>query len=189
MKIGFFGGSFNPPTNAHVNLAKKAIDKCKLDKIIFVPMGDLYKKENLAKAEERYNMLKIVCLKEKKLEVTDIELKIDKNLTTIEAFRLIEKTYPNDDKYFLMGADNFIKILNWEESKELINKYKYIVFEREDINLKKYINENLKNQNISIFIVKNYEHKTASSSKFRNRQEKELIPIEVLKYIEKNKIY
>lgn len=41
MKIGFFGGSFNPPTKAHINLAKKALNICKLDKVIFVPMLSL----------------------------------------------------------------------------------------------------------------------------------------------------
>ena len=157
MKIGFFGGSFNPPTNAHINLAKKALEKCLIDKIIFVPMGDLYEKENLAKAQERYNMLKIICSKDNRLEVSDVELKINKNLTTIEAFRLIEKLYPDDDKYFLMGADNFVKIVNWEESEQLINKYKYIVFERENIDLKKYIDENLKKQTINVYIIKNDE--------------------------------
>ena len=40
MKIGFFGGCFNPPTNAHIALAKEAIIQSKLDKVIFVPMGD-----------------------------------------------------------------------------------------------------------------------------------------------------
>ncbi len=48
MKIGFFGGSFNPPTNAHICLAQKAIKECGLDKVIFVPMNDYYRKNNLA---------------------------------------------------------------------------------------------------------------------------------------------
>lgn len=38
MRLGFFGGSFNPPTNAHIDLAKKALKECKLDKVIFVPI-------------------------------------------------------------------------------------------------------------------------------------------------------
>ena len=49
-KIGFYGGSFNPPTKAHIELAKKVIKECSLDKVIFVPVGDLYEKEGMAKA-------------------------------------------------------------------------------------------------------------------------------------------
>lgn len=59
MKIGFFGGCFNPPTNAHINLAKKVLKECKLDKVVFVPVGDFYDKKELVPAKHRYNMLKI----------------------------------------------------------------------------------------------------------------------------------
>ena len=75
MKIGFFGGCFNPPTIAHINLVKLAKEKCKLDKVIFVPVGDFYYKKELAKAKDRYNMLKILCKNEDSLEVSDIELR------------------------------------------------------------------------------------------------------------------
>ena len=49
MKIGFFGGSFNPPTIAHLDLVKKAIQKYQLDKVYFVPVNNFYKKEELLK--------------------------------------------------------------------------------------------------------------------------------------------
>lgn len=61
MKIGFFGGCFNPPTNAHINLAKKALKECNLDKVIFVPIGNFYEKKELISGEHRYNMLKVAC--------------------------------------------------------------------------------------------------------------------------------
>ena len=46
MKIGFFGGCFNPPSNIHINLAKNVINEYKLDKLIFVPVGDYYDKKD-----------------------------------------------------------------------------------------------------------------------------------------------
>jgi nicotinate-nucleotide adenylyltransferase len=46
-KIGFYGGAFNPPTIAHIKMAKKALNELNLDKIIFMPVGDLYQKSNL----------------------------------------------------------------------------------------------------------------------------------------------
>jgi len=56
MKIGFFGGSFNPPTNAHIALAQKAIKECMLDKVVFVPMNDYYRKKELVsrRAQNKY---------------------------------------------------------------------------------------------------------------------------------------
>ena len=61
MKIGFFGGSFNPPTIAHIELAKKAIKGKELDKVIFVPIGDFYQKDNLESLDNRIEMLKLAC--------------------------------------------------------------------------------------------------------------------------------
>ncbi len=193
MKIGFFGGCFNPPTNAHIALAKEAIIQSKLDKVIFVPMGDKYPKVGLANASHRYNMLKIACSysKLKNIEVSDIELKANKNMKTIEAFKLIEKAYPKDEKYFIIGADNFINLIKWKESEELVNNYKYIVLEREQINLQKYIHDNdILKKNISkIQIIKNQNHKYASSTKYRNGLEKNLILPKVQEYIEENNLY
>ena len=45
VKLGFFGGSFNPPTIAHYNLIKQALKEYNFDKVYFVPVNDYYKKE------------------------------------------------------------------------------------------------------------------------------------------------
>ncbi len=189
MKIGFFGGSFNPPTNAHIMLAEKIINECKLDKVIFVPMGDFYPKNNLAKSKDRFNMLKIACKDKDNMEVSDIELKSQENLHAIDAFMLIEKNYPNDDRYFIMGADNFVNIKNWKESEMLINNYKFIVIEREKINLKEYIEKNYKKQKENFIVIENSGYKDHSSSNYRNNNMQDIIPEKVLEYIKENAIY
>ncbi len=45
MRIGFFGGAFNPPTKAHINLALRTIEECKLDKVVFVPVRRFLRKK------------------------------------------------------------------------------------------------------------------------------------------------
>lgn len=197
MKIGFFGGSFNPPTNAHMYIAKEALEKCKLDKVIFVPMGDFYKKAGLANAKDRYNMLKIACKDMEKLEVSDLEIKINRKLHTVEAFRLIKDKYPNEDRYFIMGADNFVRLPSLKESKELINDYKYIVIERDNIELEKYIrcNKDITSHIENIKIIENKCYKSTSSTEFRNlvfvdkNEKQNIIPKEVYEYIINNNIY
>ena len=194
-KIGFFGGAFNPPTNAHIELAKKAISECKLDKVVFMPMGDWYEKAGMASAKDRYNMLKLIS--SDNLEVSDLEIRQNQKMHAIDAFRMIDKVYPDVDRYFIMGADNFVSILEWKESTELIKNYKYIVFERKDIDLKKYIDENeeIRNHKQSITIIKNETHINFSSSRFRNCINKEaaneckIIPREVYNYIITNDLY
>lgn len=192
MKIGFFGGCFNPPTNAHINLAKKVINECKLDKLIFVPVGDFYQKAELAKSYHRYNMLKVACRNLEGIEVSDIELNVKNKLYAIDAFKLIEKEYLGEDIFFIMGADNFNNILNWKDIGE-INKYKYIVLEREGIAIDKL--EYFKRNAEKIQIIENKKYEKFSSTVFRNMIKnknicnQDIISKEVFDYIMENELY
>ena len=61
MKIGIFGGSFNPPHKMHKNIAKYLIDNNYVDRVIFVPTGSKYKyKNNLLPNEVRFKMLELM---------------------------------------------------------------------------------------------------------------------------------
>lgn len=131
-KIGFFGGCFNPPSNVHIELAKKVQKEHKLDSVIFVLVGDFYEKAGLAKAKDRYNMLKIAIKGEKDLDIDDIELHINKKIYAVDIFKLIAEKYCNDDIYYIMGSDNFDKMPKWKDYDDIKDKYKYIVIERED---------------------------------------------------------
>ena len=71
-RMGFFGGSFNPPTYAHINIAKASIEKLGLDKFFFVPVGNLYNKPDLIDEVYRYDMLKIACKNENNIFVEDM---------------------------------------------------------------------------------------------------------------------
>ena len=76
MKIGIFGGSFNPVHKMHENIAKELIKKGIVDKVIFVPTGSKYKqKNNLLEDKHRYEMLKLIASKYENIEVSDYELK------------------------------------------------------------------------------------------------------------------
>ena len=128
MRIGFFGGSFNPPTNAHISLAKTALEKCKLDKIIFIPMGDFYGKQGLAKAKYRYEMLEIVCKAEESFEVSDIEIKVNKKLDTIDAFRNTNIEVIENKDYKEKSATEFRNLWRKEKANQDIIPKEVIEF-------------------------------------------------------------
>ena len=67
MKIGFFGGSFNPPTIAHLNLAKQAVHEYHLDKFYYVPVNNYYNKKELIDIDTRCEMLELLCENEEKM--------------------------------------------------------------------------------------------------------------------------
>ena len=134
-KLGFFGGCFNPVTNAHINLMKEVIQKENLDKIYFVPMGDLYQKEDLIPLENRVEMLKIDFENESKFDILKIS-NLDKKMAAIDTFHIIDKKFKEDERFFIMGSDNYQKISKWKASDELINNYQYIILDRENEKVK-----------------------------------------------------
>ena len=130
-KVGFFGGCFNPPTNTHIKLANNLIKEGRLDKVIFVPVGDYYQKQDLVSATHRYNMLKLATADYEKLEVEDIATKHTEKLFASDTFKLISEKYSKDvEIYFIMGSDNYSKMPTWKDYEEIRDKYKYLVLDR-----------------------------------------------------------
>lgn len=194
--IGFIGGSFNPPTNAHINMAEQVIKECKLDKVIFVPVGDFYEKNELIEFKHRYNMLKLICNNNENLEVSDIENVKSTKLYAIDVFEIIRKKYSNDDIYYIMGSDNLEKIKNWKDYNKLITNYKHIILERTKDNFNDIVRNNIEiKENIKNFkLVTNYKYMGISSSLVRekvckNEDFSELIPNVIKEYILKNNLY
>ncbi len=132
-RIGFFGGCFNPPTIAHMEIAEKAIQECNLDKIIFVPMGNKYSKNDLIDFKFRYEMLKIYCNNNSKFEVSNLQENQTEKTYAIDTFKQIEKSYLDSENFYIMGIDNFLKMQNWKNYQELIKNYQYIVFKRNNL--------------------------------------------------------
>ena len=185
-RIGYFGGCFNPVTVAHVNLIKKAIEQCNLDKVYFVPMNDFYAKEGLVSAQKRLEMLKIACASEEKIEVSSLAIDLDKPTKAIDMFEIINNKHKDSDNYFIMGSDNFEKISTWKSANKLENSYKYIILDRGMQNFE------LNNENT--MIVKDSFSNNISSSlvreKIRNDEcVDDLITTGVKSYILKNNLY
>lgn len=148
-KIGFFGGCFNPPTNIHINIANNLIKQGKLDKVVFVPVNDYYKKQGLVEAKHRYNMLKLATKEYASLEVDDIEIKQNRQLFAVDAFEIIGDTHRvhgthgvhdsphlgkmcKRDTSLIMGSDNYNKMPTWKDYERIKDKYNYIVIERNE---------------------------------------------------------
>ena len=183
-KYGFFGGSFNPVTKAHVDLALEIVKMFNMDKVIFVPVGDNYNKKGLINEKHRYNMLKIATNGYKDLEIS-------------EAFQKIEESYDEISKYYIIGADNLYKMILSKDLEILAQKYKYIVIQRGIIDAKEIIksNEILKENEKNFYIMENTKHNDTSSTEVRKNLEsgnnnlESILQKEVLNYIKKNRLY
>lgn len=184
-RLGFFGGCFNPPTIAHIRLIEETIEKVNLDKVYFVPMGDLYEKEGLIEAKHRINMLNLAIKNNPKLEVSNIQVSTNKKLDAIDTFKLINKTFDKSENFFIMGSDNFKNIKNWKNSEELLTNYNYIILDRGDfendnvITIKSSqcwqeissssVREKIKNgNNVDNFITKDVKHYILENKLYNN---------------------
>lgn len=129
-RLGFFGGCFNPPTIAHIELIEKAIKENNLDKVYFVPMGDKYPKDSLIPAYHRIKMLELVL--RDKMDMLFYSVYSPYGMTAAECFRQIEKDFPDSENFYIMGSDNFSKIENWSEYEFLMQNFKYIILDRDE---------------------------------------------------------
>lgn len=196
--IAIFGGSFNPPLNSHLELAKQIVKNLNyIEKIIYVPVSTKYnRKSNLVEDTHRYNMLKIMCKDEEKLEVSDIELTYKRQLYTIETLDMFKNKYLEHDIYFIMGTDNLKDLHTWKEPERILKNYKIIVLERGEDKLEEIIenDELLKKNKTSIIIAKKIKPIKTSSTmvreKIKNGEDvKDFFKEEVFKYISKNELY
>ena len=195
--IVVFGGSFNPPLNSHFSLAEQIVSEYKeVEKIIFVPVNQKYQKKGLLDNKYRYEMLKCVCDKNEKFEVSDIELKNERQLYTIETLEKIQTAYPNKTIWFTTGSDNLKELRTWNKADELTNKFKILVLERDEDCLENIIenDEFLKKHENSIVKVKNKKKSGLSSSFVREKikQGKSIryfTPDEVYNYIKENNLF
>lgn len=196
-QIVIFGGSFNPPLNSHFSIAQDLLNEYKeINKVIFVPVNSKYEKPGLINNEDRYNMLKLVCDKNKKFDVSRVEIDSERPLYTIETLNYFDKKYPNNEILFLMGSDNLKEFPTWNGADKICEKYKSYVFRRDDDNIKNIIEKDeflSKNKDsfvaVSNNILNNFSSTYARKIIKEDKSIRYLAPDEVVNYIEKHKLY
>lgn len=193
MKIGIFGGSFNPPHNMHREIAEELINKQYVDKIIFVPTGSKYKyKTNLIADKYRYKMLEIICKNNKKLEVSDYELK-DQVVYTYQTLNYFKDKYKNDEIYFICGTDNLTYMDKWKNGIDILENNKILVIKRDTDDIKEILNRFYKYQDN--ILISDIKPKVLSSTMIREKiknNDKDLskyLDKDVYEYIKDNKLY
>lgn len=189
-QIAMYGGCFNPPLNSHFSMAQQLINEYEnIEKIVFVPVNSKYQKADLISNEHRYQMLKLICDKNEKMDVSRIEIDSDRLLYTIETLRKFQNIYPDYEIAFIIGSDNLKELYNWKKADELIKDFKIYVLERDKDN----VTEIIKNKQ-NFIKAKNNIISNLSSSFVREKLKNEksiryLTPDEVVDYILANNLY
>lgn len=134
MKIGLFGGSFNPIHDGHIHLAKSINDEVGLDEIIFIPSKISPHKSNkeYVSNEHRFNMCKLAIQDIPNFEVSDFELSREGISYSIYTVRYFKEKYPTDELYLLIGSDMLLTFNEWKEYQEIMSKVTLAVISREN---------------------------------------------------------
>jgi nicotinate-nucleotide adenylyltransferase len=141
MKVALFGGSFDPPHQGHVALARLAIDRLHLDRVLMAPVGAQPLKQASqppASFEDRVEMVRLAIKGEPGLEASLIDAPRSDNRPnyTIHTIRHLKCELPPSDKLFcLMGADSFLTIGRWYRASELLMSCDFIVASRPGFDL------------------------------------------------------
>lgn len=132
-KILLFGGSFNPPHLAHLEIAKLALKQSKAHELWFVPnLGHPFHKEEVANFEDRAQMLETLIKPFRKFKVTRIEAELSSPNYTIDTIQALEEKYSANTFMWLMGSDQIANFEQWKSYDLLLKKYQIFVYRRSE---------------------------------------------------------
>lgn len=132
MKIGVFGGTFNPIHLGHLISAQILLEQNQLDKILFIPSKQPVHKEPPGgiSAEDRVNMIRLAIGGNPAFEASRLEIDRAEPSFTIITVKLLLDLNPGSDFYLILGADAFSEIDTWKDYRELLRLITLIVLTR-----------------------------------------------------------
>lgn len=133
MKIGLFGGTFNPPHLGHVRLLAHFSEKIGFDKIFVVPDKRPVHKicEDLALDSERLEMCRLAFC-DSKYTVSSMEIERPADSYTVLTVRALLEQYPQAEIYLIIGSDMFLSFHKWYKCHEILEKCTLCVASREN---------------------------------------------------------
>jgi len=190
MRIGIFGGCFNPPHKMHKKIALELLKNNYLDKIIYVPTGDSYNKKDLISFKLRLEMVKLMIQDNDNLLISEIGNKKDYEYT-YQILDYFKKIYYSDDIYFICGSDNLKEFSTWKNYKYILKHYKVLIVKRNNDNINTILSSYYRY--LDKIIITNIKSEIVSSTYLRNniatKNLDKYIDNKVYTYIGKNKIY
>ena len=127
MKIGIYGGSFNPPHLGHLAAARAAMAALGLDRLVFIPAGAPPHKELAPHSPDRAQRLEMTRIAADQLlmpaaaEVWDTELHREGKSYTADTLEEAAQRWPGDELWLLMGTDMFLTVQHWREPDKILS--------------------------------------------------------------------
>ena len=129
-RTGVLGGSFNPVHYGHLLLADEVLEALGLDRILFVPAGVPPHKSPalLARAEDRFAMVRLATAGHPRFEVSDLELRRAGPSYTVDTLEALG--IPRADLFLVVGSETFLDLLSWREPRRIAELAQLVVVPR-----------------------------------------------------------
>lgn len=188
MRIGILGGTFDPVHFGHLYLAEKVCQRMRLKKIIFIPTYLTPHKRDIriTSAVHRYKMAALAVKRNKRFEISDIEIKRKGRSYSVETLKALRKKYgASAEMFFITGSDSLKDIDKWKNLKTITRLCRFVIVSRPGFELKNIHPD---------FVVLKIDAKDISSTMIRKRIKsgggiKKMVPQAVRDYIDKHGLY
>jgi len=132
MRLGIFGGTFDPVHNGHLLLAEQCREQCRLDQVWFVPAGVPPHKltRTLGAGKARAEMLELAVAGHDYLRVDRRELDRSEPCYTVATLAALQAEDPTRELFFLMGADSLAEFSTWREPRRIVELAELAVVNR-----------------------------------------------------------
>jgi nicotinate-nucleotide adenylyltransferase len=135
MRIGIFGGSFNPVHVGHLIAAECCREQARLDRVVFVPAAIPPHKQghHLADSADRVAMIQLAIGGHPAFSVSTVELDRGGVSYTVDTLAELAERHPADDLVLLLGPDALAQLPTWREPKAILDGWEMVAVEREGL--------------------------------------------------------
>jgi nicotinate-nucleotide adenylyltransferase len=140
VRVGIFGGTFDPVHQGHMIIAEQVMNELRLDRVVFVPGGIPPHKEAYsvrANAEDRFAMVEAAVAGNDKFSVDRVEVDAGRPMHSVETVGIFKERSPEDEWFFIMGADEVSNLLAWKEPDRLLEQVVMVAATRPGYDLSK----------------------------------------------------
>ncbi|MEA2484179.1 MAG: nicotinate-nucleotide adenylyltransferase [Thermoleophilaceae bacterium] len=132
MRVGIYGGVFNPPHHGHLVAAQEAHWQLGLDVVVWIPVGDAPHRrvENDPGAEARFEMVEMATAGDERFRVSRIEIERDGPSYTADTLKELREREPEAELFLILGGDQALALPHWHEPEEVLSLATVAVFER-----------------------------------------------------------
>jgi nicotinate-nucleotide adenylyltransferase len=132
VRVGIYGGVFNPPHHGHLIAAQEAHSQLGLDVVVWIPVGDAPHRviEDDPGAEARFEMVELATATDERFRVSRIELGREGPSYTADTLRQLREREPDAELFLILGGDQALALPHWHQPEQVLELATLAVFER-----------------------------------------------------------